>query len=84
MKKLLCRHHGKPGLAAAHKMDDFQTVGLAEHGVGKMLAGQNFSIAFNHHPCCVMPACGQQIGHAARCSQGFGFPVDCDIQSRLR
>ena len=84
MKKLLCRQNWKPRLPTAHKMDDFQAVGLAEHGLGKMLAGQNFSIAFNHHPCCVMPARGQQIGHAARCSKGFGFPVDCDIHTRLQ
>ena len=84
MKKLLCRQNWKPRLPTAHKVDDFQAVGLAEHGLGKMLAGQNFSIAFNHHPCCVMPARGQQIGHAARCSKGFGFPVDCDIHTRLQ
>lgn len=71
-------------LSAAHKVHDLQTVAPAEQGLGKTLAGKDFSVAFNDNPCRIMPACCQKSGNAAWFGNGFGFPVDCDIHTRLQ
>ena len=70
-------------LSSAHKVHDLQTVAPAEQGLGKTLAGQDFSVAFNDNPCRVMSARRQKFGNAAWFGNGFGCPVDCYIHTRL-
>ena len=82
---MVCRAGNRSGLlSAAHKVHDLQTVAPAEQGLGKTFAGQDFSVAFNDNPCRIMPACCQKSGNAAWFGNGFGFPVDCDIHTRLQ
>ena len=78
---MVCRAGNRFGLlSAAHKVHDLQTVAPAEQGLGKTLAGKDF----NDNPCRIMPACCQKSGNAAWFGNGFGFPVDCDIHTRLQ
>ena len=70
-------------LSSAHKVHDFQTVAPAEQSLGKTLAGQDSSVAFNDNPCRIMSARRQKFGNAAWFGNGFGCPVDCDIHTRL-